>query len=101
MGKQAFGDSLLPLRAEAARRRAGVSDRKPYYYLLQTPNVPETVSSKRMHRRDMFRGAVAAAVGAGGYLAGSCARPEMRRADWKPYALEYPLAPPRIECSDI
>ena len=45
----------------------------------------------------MFRGAVAAAVGAGGYLAGSCARPEMRRADWKPYALEYPLAPPRIE----
>lgn len=50
-----------------------------------------------MRRRDLVGGLAAAAAGAGGFLAGRRYRPELRRVDWKPMALRYPLSPPRIE----
>ena len=50
-----------------------------------------------MRRRDLVGGVVAAATGAAGYVAGRRLRPEMRPVDWKPLALRYPLAAPRID----
>jgi hypothetical protein len=50
-----------------------------------------------MRRRDLVGGVVAAATGVAGYVAGRSLRPEMRRVDWKPLALRYPLAPPRSD----
>jgi len=50
-----------------------------------------------MRRRDLVGGVVAAATGAAGYVAGRSLRPEMRRVDWKPLALSYPLAAPRTD----
>jgi Glycosyltransferase WbsX len=48
-----------------------------------------------MRRRDLAGAALAAAItSAGGYFAGRRTRPDLHRVNWKPLALEYPLAPP-------
>jgi hypothetical protein len=53
-----------------------------------------------MRRRDLASAvAAAAAVGAGGYVAGRRSKPDLRRVDWKPLALQYPLSPPHIDPS--
>jgi len=50
-----------------------------------------------MRRRDLVSASIAAGMGAAGYAAGRSRRPELQRTNWKPPALDLPLAPPHFD----